>query len=400
MKIFKLILMIIMRIVIVSLVLILFFSMMAGMYYKAAPRNIRIAIMDEDHSALSRSILHNIRATDYYRIIAQPADYLSLQEMIDRNKIDMGVIIPHNAYRDIQNNTEVRIMTAINGTANPSISGTALSKLNQIVSTLNGQLAMHIRVEDLGGIPNSRHAKGPMLSVSERVYYSPSLSMETSVLPAFMGLAMQTISMLTILLGLLGSLKMWKLKFPFIHNARQMPVKELIRAAIVSWIVAGTAISVAFFTTMFLFGVSFEQQEMWNVMAVIYLFTLAMESISFFLVLNISNSAILAAIITLIVLPAFMYSGYMVPFEQMADLPNKIGGWFPLRYYLKALYLVFNHHQPLIIAQPFMNKLWQFSGLFFLLSALSIFIGQMERKYSKRKYNIENNKLNIQGAQS
>jgi ABC-2 type transport system permease protein len=400
MKIIKLIVMILTRIVIVSMVLVLFFSMMAGMYYKTAPRNIRIAVVDEDHSSLSRSILYNIRATDYYLIVAQPADYLTLQKMIDRNEIDMGIIIPHDAYRDIQNNSEVRIMAALNGTANPSIPGTALSKLNQIVSVLNGQLAMHIRVEDLGGIPNIRHSKGPMLSVSERVYYSPSLSMEASVLPAFMGLAMQTISMLTILFGLLGSMKAWKLKFPFINNARQIPAKDLIKAAIVSCIVAGTAISVAFYTTMHLFGVLFEQQEMWNVVSVIFLFTLAMESISYLLVLNIDNSAILAAIITLIVLPAFMYSGFMVPFEQMANLPTKIGGWFPLRYYLKALYLVFNHHQPLSVAQPFLNKLWQFSALFFSLSAVSIFIGQMERKHRIKKYKIENNKLNLQEAQS
>jgi ABC-2 type transport system permease protein len=389
-----------MRIVIISLVLLLFFSMMAGMYYKTAPRNIHIAIVDEDHSALSRSILHNIRSTDNYEIVAQPADYLSLQKMIDRNQIDMGIVIPHDAYRDLQNNMEVRIMAALNGTANPSIVGTALSKLNQIISTLNGQLAMHIRVEDLGGIPNIQHAKGPMISVSERVYYSPSLSMEASVLPAFMGLAMQTISMLTILFGLMGSLKIWKQKFPFINNARQIPAKDLIKAAIVSCIVAGTAISVAFFTTMHLFGVPFERQEMWNVIAVIFIFTLAMESISYFLVLNINKSGILAAIITLIVLPAFMYSGYMVPFEQMADLPVRIGGWFPLRYYLKALYLVFNHHQPLAVAQPFLNKLWLFSGLFFSLSAISIVIGQIERKHSIRKHKTETNKLNIQEIQS
>jgi hypothetical protein len=307
----------------------------------------------------------------------------------------MGIIIPHDAYRDILNNMEVRIMAALNGTANPSITGSALSKLNQIISTLNGQLTMHIRVEDLGGIPNIRHSKGPILSVSERVYYSPSLSMETSVLPAFMGLAMQTISMLTILFALLGSLKAWKQKFPFINIARQIPVKDLIKSAIVSCIVAGTAISVAFFTTMHLFGVPFEQLEMWNVITVIFLFTLAMESISYFLVLNINNSGILAAIITLIVLPAFMYSGYMVPFEQMADLPNRIGGWFPLRYYLKALYLVFNHHQPLAVAHLFMNKLWQFSGLFFSLSIASIIVGQFERKNLEKKSKVGNIKLNI-----
>lgn len=400
MKVIKLILMIFMRITMISLVLILFFSMMAGMYYKTAPRNIRIAVVDEDHSALSRSILYNIRASDYYHIVDQPIDYLSLQKMIDRNEIDMGIVIPYNAYHDIQNNQGVRIMAALNGTANPSIPGTALSKLNQIISTLNGQLALNVRVEDLGSIPNHRHAKEPLISVAERVYYSPTLSMEASVLPAFMGLAMQTISMITILFALMGSLKTWKQKFPFISNARQIPTFELIRAAIVSGLVAGTSISIAFYSTMLLFGVPFDQSEIWNVILVIFLFTISMESISYFLVLNINNSGILAAIITLIVLPAFMYSGYMVPFEQMADIPTRIGGWFPLRYYLKALYLVFNHHQPLAVAQPFMNKLWQFTVLFFSLSIVSIIVGQFERKHHIKKYKIENNKLNLQEAQS
>jgi hypothetical protein len=259
---------------------------------------------------------------------------------------------------------------------------------------------MHVRVEDLGSISNSRHSKEPLISVAERVYYSPTLSMEASVLPAFMGLAMQTISMITILFALLGSLKIWKQKFPFIRNARQIPAIELIRAAIVSGFVAGTSISVAFYSTMLLFGVPFNQSEIWNVIAVIFLFTISMESISYFLVLNINNSGILAAIITLIVLPAFMYSGYMVPFEQMADLPTRIGGWFPLRYYLKALYLVFNHHQTLVVAQAFMNKLWQFTGLFSALSIVSIIIGQFERKHREKKSTHENVNLNGEEIQS
>jgi hypothetical protein len=195
-------------------------------------------------------------------------------------------------------------------------------------------------------------------------------------------------------------LKIWKQKFPFIRNVRQIPAIELIRAVIVSGFVAGTSISIAFYSTMLLFGVPFDQSEIWNVVSVIFLFTISMESISYFLVLNINNSGILAAIITLIVLPAFMYSGFMVPFEQMADLPIQIGGWFPLRYYLKALYLVFNHHQPLAVAQPFMNKLWQFTALFFSLSMVSIIVGQSERKHREKKLEHGNVKLNVEEIQS
>ena len=59
--------------------LVLFFSLMAGMYYKSSPRNINVAILDEDHSALSRSIIHAISSTNYFNVVGTSIDYLRLQ---------------------------------------------------------------------------------------------------------------------------------------------------------------------------------------------------------------------------------------------------------------------------------------------------------------------------------
>ena len=79
-------------------------------------------------------------------------------------------------------------------------------------------------------------------------------------------------------------------------------------------------------------------------------------------------------------MPAFMYSGYLVPLEQMAEIPKMIGNWFPLSHYLRALYPVFNHHQELSVVFPELNTLLKYSALFLGLSAISILIGQIERK--------------------
>jgi ABC-2 type transport system permease protein len=159
----------------------------------------------------------------------------------------------------------------------------------------------------------------------------------------------------------------------------------LLPPLIIALLIVGTAISVAFFTTMKLFDVSYTQEVMWNVVAIIFLFVFSMESISYFLALNIRNGAVLAGIITLIVIPAFMYSGYLIPLEQMADVPQMIGNWFPLSHYLRALYPVFNHKQELSVAYPEMNILWKFVGLFLVLSLFSIIIGQIERKRILKK---------------
>ncbi len=385
MKAIKLIATILLRIVLISLALVLFFSMMAGMYYKSSPRHIKVAIVDENHSPLSRSIMNSIRASDYFDVVGQAIDYNTLQTLLNQDKIQVGVIIPPYAYRDISNHRPVRILAVVNGTANPVVSKLSLVMLGKIIMTLNMQLSMKVPVEDLGAIPNVRHPKTPLLMVTDRVFYNPELSYESSMLPAFMGLAMQIVSMLIVMLALFANLKFMKKKFNYIRQARQLPLKSIIPPFIISWIIVATSISTAFFTTMYIFHVPFTSTVMWNVVFIISLLVLAMESISYFLTLNIHSGAVMAGLITLIVLPAFMYAGYLIPVSQLSHIPDMIGSWFPLRYYLQALYLVFNHHQGLYVAHKQINILLMYSGGFLTLSALSILVGQFERIHRRKK---------------
>ncbi len=381
------------RTIIISAALLFFFSMMAGMYYKSEPRAIRTAICDEDFSALSRALSFNIQASSLFKVEHHPTDYLALQKLVDQGKVDLGVVIPHDAYKDILNKRNVRILAVLNGTANPIIPKLALGGLNRVVMTVNNQYAMHVPVEDLGAIPNVRHAKAPLLMVSERVYYSPTMNMESSMLPAFMGLAMQIVSMVIIILGLRTSHRLLENLFPEIKRARQMPLKPTLIPILSSWVIVGTAISLAFFTTMYLFSVPIPP-NIWNVVGIIFLFVLAMQSIALFLTLNIDNSVALIAIVTVIVFPAFMYSGFLVPLEQMAHFPKMAGGWFPLRYYLQAIYGVFNHHLPLReVVQP-IKTLLKFTAGFLTLSAISIIIGSFERK--KFQIPSKQNDLNLE----
>lgn len=381
----KMIMMIIMKIIVISLGLTLFFSLMAGMYYKSSPRNIKITILDEDNTAFSRSLIHAISATDYFKIVGSSRDYLRLKKTIDDGEADIGVTIPHGAWKDIINKRNVNILAIVNGSANPIIPKMGLMMLGKIVMTFNGQLAMHLRVEDLGTIPNSRHIKKPPLMLSYRSFYNPSLSMESSMLPAFMGLAMQIVSMLIILFMIMDNFKKMKLKIPNLKFARQLPIWDLIMIVLVTWFIVGTSISIAFFTVMHLFGVAYTAQVVHNTVIVIFSFVLSMESILFFLSMIINNIGAHSALITLIVFPAFMYSGYLVPLEQMADLPRKIGGLFPLRYYLNALYPVFNHHKELSFVLPYLHRLWMYSISFFGVSTLFIGWGHIERNCILKK---------------
>ncbi len=370
---------IVLRTLLIAVILTFFFSMMAGMYYNNAPRHIRTAVVDEDQSPLSRSIVFGIRSSDVFEVENEPVDYLALQNLIAQGKVDAGVVIPHDLYKNVLNGRSERILVVLNGSANPSVPNLALGNMNMIVNTIAGQLQLKIPVEDLGSIPNFRHQMMPLLTVSTRAFYSPTVNMESSMLPAFMGLAMQVVSLVIIVLLLNANLKQFREKVPALKAARQLPVKAVIMPVVLSWLIVTTAIAIAFYAVMEIFAVPLPS-HFWNVVFVISVLVMAMESVSLFFSLNIRSTVTLVAIYTLIVLPAFMYSGFLVSFQQMPAFPRMAGGWFPLRYYLEALYGVFNRGLSVAEVGNYLHSLYYFIGGFLLLSLLSVSLGAFERR--------------------
>ena len=370
---------IVLRTLLIAVILTFFFSMMAGMYYNNAPRHIRTAVVDEDQSPLSRSIVFGIRSSDVFEVENEPVDYLALQNLIAQGKVDAGVVIPHELYKNVLNGRSERILVVLNGSANPSVPNLALGNMNMIVNTIAGQLQLKIPVEDLGSIPNFRHQMMPLLTVSTRAFYSPTVNMESSMLPAFMGLAMQVVSLVIIVLLLNANLKQFREKVPALKAARQLPVKAVIMPVVLSWLIVTTAIAIAFYAVMEIFAVPLPS-HFWNVVFVISVLVMAMESVSLFFSLNIRSTVTLVAIYTLIVLPAFMYSGFLVSFQQMPAFPRMAGGWFPLRYYLEALYGVFNRGLSVAEVGNYLHSLYYFIGGFLLLSLLSVSLGAFERR--------------------
>lgn len=198
------------------------------------------------------------------------------------------------------------------------------------------------------------------------------------MLPAFMGLAIQVVSLVIIVLLLNAKLGEIRRVRPYMTHARQLPARAIAGPVVVSWIMVTTAISIAFYAVMRVFAVPLPH-SFWNVVAVIGLMVLAMESISLFFSLNIRSGYVLVALYTLIVLPAFMYSGFLVPLEQMPSFPRMAGGWFPLRYYLQALYGVFNRGASLSGVATYLIYLSYFTGAFLTLSIISVALGSLRR---------------------
>ena len=107
MKPIKMLATILMKIIFISAALVLFFSMMGGMYYKSSPTKIKTTILDEDQSPLSRSLIYAIKSSQYFDVSIQSYDYLDLQRNLDEGLVDVGVVIPNDAYKNVLNKRSI-----------------------------------------------------------------------------------------------------------------------------------------------------------------------------------------------------------------------------------------------------------------------------------------------------
>ena len=89
------------RIFVMLLLPILLFSFYGAIFSKGVPNNLPIAILDQDHSALSRELIRSIDATSTIEIQQYVSDEQEAGKLLRTEKIYGFVLIPANFQRDI-----------------------------------------------------------------------------------------------------------------------------------------------------------------------------------------------------------------------------------------------------------------------------------------------------------
>lgn len=89
------------RIFVMLLLPILLFSFYGAIFSKGVPNNLPIAILDQDHSALSRELIRSIDATSTIEIQQYVSDEQEAGKLLRTEKVYGFVLIPANFQKDI-----------------------------------------------------------------------------------------------------------------------------------------------------------------------------------------------------------------------------------------------------------------------------------------------------------
>src|SRR5262249_41098964 len=295
--------------------------MLFGYAINTMPRNLPTAVLMQETSDLSRSILAALENTKYFRVTELPHNEAEVDQLLASGKVLFAVEIPANFERSVRRGDKPAMLVIADAT-DPVASGTALGALSEVLQTA----LSHDR-----DIPES----GPMpFEIRTHARYNPAAVTQLNIVPGLVG----TILTMTMLIFTALSVTR-EIERGTMENLLSMPIKpveimlgKIIPYVLVSVVQASMIISIG----ILLFSVPiFGSLVMLALLSTLFIATNLSIGYTFSTIAQNQLQAMQMAI--MFFLPNILLSGFMFPFAGMPVWAQWVGEALPLTHFLRIV---------------------------------------------------------------
>ena len=295
--------------------------MLFGYAINTTPRDLPTAVLLQESTDLSRSILAALQNTKYFKVTKLPHSEAEVDELLASGAVLFAVEIPANFERSVRRGDKPAMLVAADAT-DPVASGTALSALNQVLQSA----LSHDR-----DVPDS-----PVMPFEIRTHarYNPAGATQLNIVPGLVG----TILTMTMLIFTALSVTR-ELERGTMESLLAMPITpvEIMLGKIVPYIMVGfvqAALIIGIGVT--LFGVPVVGNLV-LLAALSTLFITANLSIGYTFSTVAQNQLQAMQMSMMFFLPNILLSGFLFPFAGMPKWAQYIGETLPLTHYLRIV---------------------------------------------------------------
>ena len=283
-------------------------------------KNIRVDVVDNDRSTLSRQLVHSIEASNYFIFNGQKPTYEAALKDIEKMDADVVMVIPQHFSRDIvkKRNPQVLITAnAVNGTKG----SIGVSYLSQIIT-----------------IKVSPSAERMQSKVSSLFLYNKHLNYKVFMIPALFAIVMMLMCGFLPTLNIVGEKEAGTIEQ---INVTPVPKWAFILAKLIPyWIIALFVIVVCLVLSWLIYDITC-QGPLWLVFALAML--LALFWSSFGLVISNYSDTMQQAIFVMwfFVVCMLLLSGLFTPARSMPHAAYLTTYINPMHYFVDAIRTVF-----------------------------------------------------------
>jgi len=329
-----------------------------GYAINTTPRDLPTAVLLQEQTDLSRSILAALENTRYFKVTKLPRTEAEVDELLASGNVLFAIEIPANFERSVRRGDKPAMLVLADAT-DPVASGSALSALGQVLQTAFS----HDR-----DVPDP-----PVLPFEIRTHarYNPAAETQLNIVPGLVG----TILTMTMLIFTALSVTR-EIERGTMESLLSMPISpvEIMLGKIVPYVMVGfTQAALIISIGVLLFGVP----VIGNLAVLAALSTLFIAtnlSIGYTFSTVAQNQLQAMQMTIMFFLPNILLSGFLFPFAGMPVWARYVGEALPLTHYLRIVRSV------MLKGSSFMDLRYDGVALFLLmLIAMTIAVTRFRR---------------------
>jgi ABC-2 type transport system permease protein len=322
------------------------------------PANVRWSVLDRSETALSRRLVTDVQATGYF---LPPVAVRSYDEGIARLRAGTStalLVVPEDFRRDAERGGP-RVQLLLDG-ADPLVSARIGAYLGQVAARFD---------DGRGG--RRRHPDAPPrgadggIDVRQRFWFNATLDDSQFFLASLSGMLLTNLCLSITCLGLVGERERgtYEQTLSLPTTPLEIVLGKLLPLVVICYVLVAAAI----LETGLVFGLWPRGRPLDLALATLP-FVLASLAIGVFVSALSRSSAQAVFLSVFFILPSFVLSGVMMPYQLMPAGVREIGGVLPLRWYQMALRAIVDRGAPVTdVAGPLLVMTAQFGILLALI---------------------------------
>lgn len=294
-------------------------------------KNMKLAVVDNDHSVTSQQLIEKVASSDYFDISGYYLSNDAALQSVEYRRTDAILEIPPSFENDLVSTGYAEVLVSANA-VDASKAGLGTSYLGTIVSEFSLELA-GTSFSQVNSSPGAGISLGGIKTVPY-VRFNPTMDYKIYMIPALIVL------ILTMVCGFLPSLNVVSEKeFGTIEQINVTPVRKslfILGKLIPYWVLGTTMIIISMFLGWLIYGV-WPQTNLFAIFltGLIYIFTIS----SFGLIISNSADNMQQAMFLMFffIIVLFLMSGIFTPIDSMPEWAKTIGHLSPVTYFAKIM---------------------------------------------------------------
>lgn len=208
-------------------------------------RNINLSVVDHDKSPYSQKLISKIVASGYFRLTGYNASFKEAFGLIESDKADLILEIPHDFERNLIREDHEKLFVAVN-----AINGTKASLggsyLGNIIADFNADIRMQL-------VTPPRFSQFPVIDVVASNWFNPVLNYKVFIVPGILAI------LVTMVGGFLSALNIVREKeIGTIEQINVTPIRKhifIIGKLVPFWVLANIVFTIGLLVARFVYGI-------------------------------------------------------------------------------------------------------------------------------------------------